>query len=567
MQMKSVGKIILLVIAIIVAVVALAVFAIIYARRVKPHTVLVIRIEGEIPEEAPQNSLQDLFNGPTTTVTDITEGIDRARTDPHITALELRVGETGMSMGKIQEIRDSIQSFNRARKISVAYLEFATNRSYYLASACTTLEMLPKSEFHLHGMMASTTFLRGTFDKLGIYPDFLHIGDYKNATNVYTEKKFTPAHREAIQDLVDDWYRQFVQGIAASRNMKPGEVMKIIAAGPYNSDDAPATGLVDRVAYGDELHEFVERKNRGYDRRIMLHTYLDRTEKFTANKIAVIYAVGEIGPGRSTASPLGGEMIGSETLAQQFRRARTDGFVKAVVVRVDSPGGVAYSSEVIRHELELTKAVKPVVVSMSDVAASGGYWLSMSANRIVAEPGTITGSIGVLMGKFNLQGLYEKLGLSTDYIATTPNSTLEYPLQNFTPEQRALELKNMRETYNDFLEGVATGRHMKVEDVDKIAQGRVWTGERALKLGLVDELGGLHTAISRARELAKIPNSEKVGLLSLPERRSFFERLLEPTDDDSAFAPSPSLHAWLGKLQSLTDYSVWTILPGVPEVR
>jgi len=565
--MKRIPKIILLVLAVVVAAPVAAILGILYARRIKPNTVLVIRIEGEIPEETAQNSIQDIFSGPTTTVTDITEGIERARTDPHITTLELRVGETGMSMGKIQEIRDSIQSFNRARKHSVAYLEFATNRSYYLASACETLDMLPKSEFHLHGMMASTTFLRGTFDKLGIIPDFLHIGDYKNATNVYTEKKFTPAHREATQALVDDWYHQFVQGVAESRNMKPEEVEKVIAAGPFNSDDAPGTGLVDRVAYGDELRDFVNAKNRGYGRRINLHTYLDRTDDFTTDKIAVIYAVGEIGPGRSSASPLGDEMMGSDTLAQQFRRARTDDFVKAVVVRVDSPGGVAYSSEVIRHELELTKQAKPVVVSMSDVAASGGYWLSMSANRIIAEPGTITGSIGVLMGKFNLQGLYDKLGLSTDFVATTPNSTLEYSMQSFTPDQRELELKNMRETYNNFIEGVAAGRHMKVEDVDKIAQGRVWTGERAQKLGLVDELGGLHTAIARARELAKIPADEKVSLLSLPEHRSFIERLLEPGDDDSVFAPAPSLRTWVGKLQSMANYSVWTILPGVPEVQ
>jgi protease-4 len=565
--MKSIRKIILLVIIVVVALPILAIIGVIYARRIKPHTVLMIRIEGEIPELAPQNSLQDLLNGPTTTVTDITEGLERARTDPHITVLELRVGETTMSMGKIQEIRDRIEAFNRARKFSIAYLEFATNRSYYLASACQSLVMLPKSEFHLHGMMASSTFLRGTFDKLGIYPDFLHIGDYKNATNVYTEKKFTSAHREATKGLVDDWYRQFVQGVAQSRNLKPEQVGELIAAGPYNSDDAPATGLVDRVAYGDDVRDFVDKKNHGYDRRISLHQYLDRSEKFTADKIAVIYAVGEIGPGRSAASPLGEEMMGSDTIARQFRRARNDDSVKAVVVRVDSPGGVAYSSEVIRHELELTKAVKPVVVSMSDVAASGGYWLAMSANRIVAEPGTITGSIGVLMGKFNIRGLYDKLGLSTDFVATTANATLEYPYQNFTPAQRETELKNMRETYRDFLEGVAEGRHMKVEDVDKIAQGRVWTGERARQLGLVDELGGLHTAIARARQLAGIPADEKVSLLPLPEHRSFFGRLLESSDDDSALAPTPSVHAWLGKLQSMANYSVWTILPGVPQVQ
>lgn len=565
--MKHLGKIILLIIALVVAVPVLAIVGIIYAHRIKPNTVLVVRIEGDVPDEPPQSGLGSIFGGNALSVTDITEGLDRARTDPHIAALELHVGETGMSMGKIQEIRESIRAFNHARKLSVAYLEFATNRSYYLASACQTIEMLPKSEFHLHGMMASTTFYRGTFDKLGIVPDFLHIGDYKNATNVYTEKKFTPAHREATKDLVDDWYRQFVRDIAVSRNMKPEDVEKAIAAGPYTSDDAPATGLVDRVAYGEEMRGFVEQRNHGYNRRISLRSYLDRTDTFTANKIAVIYAVGEIGPGRSTSSPLGGDVMGSETMAQQFRIAREDDFVKAVVVRVDSPGGVAYSSEVMRHELELTKAVKPVVVSMSDVAASGGYWLSMSANRIIAEPGTITGSIGVLMGKFNLQGFYDKLGLSSDFVATTPNSTLEYSLQSFTPEQRELQLKNMQETYQDFIEGVAAGRHMKVEAVDKIAQGRVWTGERAQKLGLVDELGGLHTAILRAREMAKIPANEKASLLILPERRPFLERLFDLEEEDSAFASAASLQAWLGRLKTLGDDSVWTVLPGVPEIQ
>jgi protease-4 len=564
--MRTIWKIILAVAVIVVVVPVLVVLGIDYARRVKPNTVLEVRIEDEIPEQPPQNSLQDLFSGPSTTVTDITEGIERARTDPHITGIELRVGETTMSMGSIQEIRDRIGAFNNARKFSVGYLEFATNRSYYLASACQTLIMLPKSEFHLHGMMASATFLRGTFDKLGIYPDFLHIGDYKNATNIYTEKKFTAAHREATKSLVDDWYRQFVQGVAASRNLKPAEVERLVAAGPYNSDAAPATGLVDRVGYGEDVQDFVDQKNHGYDRRISLRRYLDRSERFSVDKIAVIYAVGEIGPGRSASSPWGDDMMGSETIAQQFRDVRDDDSVKAVVVRIDSPGGVAFSSEVMRHELELTKGVKPVVVSMSDVAASGGYWLAMSANRIIAEPGTITGSIGVLMGKFNVQGLYGKLGLSKDFVATTENSTLEYPFQNFTPAQREIALRNMRETYNDFLHGVAAGRHMKVEDVDKIAQGRVWTGERARQLGLVDELGGLHTAIARARELAKIPAGEKVGLLMLPPHQSFLERLLNASGEDM-FGPTPSLQTWLGKLESLASYSVWTILPGVPRVE
>jgi protease-4 len=370
-----------------------------------------------------------------------------------------------------------------------------------------------------------------------------------------------------MKGLLDDWFHEFLQGVAESRGLTKEAVEKVIAAGPYNSDALPATHLVDRAAYWDDFENFVEKQDHGYDRRISLHSYLEKSESFATDQIAVIYVAGEIVPGQSSDSPWGGEMLGSETIAREFRRVRDDNFVKAVVVRVDSPGGVAFSSEVIRHELELTQAEKPVVVSMSDVAASGGYWLAMPANRIFAEPGTITGSIGVLMGKFNIRGLYEKLGLSTDFVATTENSTLEYPFQNFTPPQRDIILKNMRGTYSDFLQNVAAGRHMKVEDVDKIAQGRVWSGERARQLGLVDQMGGLHTAIARARELAGIPAGEKVKLLRLPAHRTFFERLMDFSEDEDTFAPAPSLRSWLGRLESLGSYSVWAILPGVPEVR
>jgi len=226
-----------------------------------------------------------------------------------------------------------------------------------------------------------------------------------------------------------------------------------------------------------------------------------------------------------------------------------------------------FSSEVIRREVETTRREKPVVVSMSDVAASGGYWIATSANRIVAEPGTITGSIGVVTGKFNILGLYAKLGLSTDSVKTTENSTLDSPFQNYTPAQREIVQKNMRDIYQDFLEGVAQGRHLKVDQVDKIGQGRVWTGERALQLGLVDELGGLHTAVGRARELAKISRGEKVSLLYLPPRRSLLERVLGLMSDTEMAGGRISPLTWLKSIESLAGEPVWAILPAVPELR
>lgn len=565
--MKTFGKVILTMIVIVLVLEVIGLTVRYYSRRIKPHTILTVRIAGDIPEQAAQDPLTDLLMGTPTTVTDIVEALDRARADSRITGLEMRITESTMNMAKIQDIREEIRKFNRAGKFSVAYLEFATNRSYYLASACQTVLLLPKSLLYLHGMMASTTFFRGTLDKLGIYPDLYHIGEYKNATNVYTEKKYTPAHREATQALLGDWYREYVRGVAESRGLKPEEAEQVMAKGPFGSEEALRAKLVDQVVYWDQARDLVRRKNHGSDRRLSLRTYLDRTSSETGPKLAVIYATGMILPGRSGDAPLGGEVMGSDTISEQFRRAREDDDVKAVVLRVDSPGGAVFPSEVIRREVEITRRQKPVVASMSDVAASGGYWIAMSADRIVAEPGTITGSIGVLTGKYNLRGLFEKLGLSEDLVTTTENSTLEWPFQNFTPAQRQSVQRNMRETYNSFLAGVAEGRHLKVQDVDKIAQGRVWTGEQARQLGLVDELGGLHLAIARAKELAKIPARARVSLLLLPPRRALLEKLLDLAGDAEALSDRAAPYTWLRSLESLARQPAWVLLPAVPEVQ
>ncbi|MBZ5513779.1 MAG: S49 family peptidase, partial [Acidobacteriia bacterium] len=410
--MKKLGKVILWLIGIALVLEILIITAGYFSRRISPHTVLTLRLEGQIEERAPAEPLTTLLTGPQMTVGEVVESLDRAARDSRISGLEMRVGESTLGMASVQEIRRKIRDFNRAGKFSVAYLEFGTNRSYYLASACQTVVLLPTSTLHVRGFMTSTTFLRGTFDKLGILPDFYHIGEYKNASDVYTQKKYTPAHREADQTLLADFFHQYLQGVAEVRGLKPEEVEKLIAAGPYTAPQALDTKLIDRVAYADEVRDFVKQKNHDEDTRLSASAYLDRTERGGRSKLAVIYATGTILPGRSSDSPFGETVMGSDTIAAQFKRAREDSSVKAVILRVDSPGGVTFPSEVIRRELLLTKKQKPVVVSMADVAASGGYWIAMSANRIVAEPATITGSIGVYGGKLNSLGLYEKLGLT-----------------------------------------------------------------------------------------------------------------------------------------------------------
>jgi protease-4 len=570
--MKKAGKIVVWLVGIAVAVEVLGMVLAYASRRIGSHTVLELRLAGDVPEKPPQDPWEQLAGRPTTTVTDIVEALERARTDARITGLRVDVGFSAMRMAKLEEIRDKIRAFGRSGKFSVAYLEFAGNSSYYLASACQTVILLPKSELRVHGLMASSTFFKGALDKLSVVPDLYHIGEYKNATNVFTEKKFTPAHKEATQALLEDWYGEFVRGVAEGRGMKPQEVENAIRKGPFSSEEALAAKLVDRLGYEDEARDFVKQKNDGSERHLSVREYARRTEPSARSKLAVIYATGTIVPGRNGNDSLGEAVMGSETVAEQFRDARQDRSVKAVILRVDSPGGSAFSSEAIRREVEITRREKPVVVSMSDVAASGGYWIAMSANKILAQPGTITGSIGVLTGKFNLTGLYNKLGLTNDYVATSDNATLDYPFQNFTSAQRESVERSMRDVYKNFLQGVADGRHLPVASIDKIAQGRVWSGERARAFGLVDELGGLDKAIDAARDLAKIPKSQSVSLELLPPPKSFFERIVGFLGNEetvwSGSAPPRGwlVRPWLERLEALAREPAWALLPSVPEM-
>jgi protease-4 len=567
MKMKTIGKVFVWLIAIVLALEVVSLAVGYFSRWIPKNTVLAIRLEGSISEEAPQDALSELAFGQRTTVADIVEALDRARTDPRIRGLVVRVGEPLMGLAKMQQVRRKIREFNRSGKFSVAYLEFGTNRSYYLASACQTVILMPRSVLYLRGLMTSTTFYRGTLDKLGVYPDLYHIGEYKNAMNVYTEKKYSPPHREADLALLEDFQRQFIRGLGETRGMPPEEMEQAIARGPFSSEEALAAKLVDRLGYDDESRKLVEEKNKGSDSRLSLHEYLRRTERKGRSKLAVIYATGTILPGHSSESPWGGPVMGSETIAEQFRSVRDDESVRAVVLRIDSPGGAAFASEVIRREVERTHAKKPVVVSMSDVAASGGYWIAMGADKVLAEPGTITGSIGVLAGKFNLTGLYQKLGLSKDHLETTPNSTMDWPFQNFTPAQRESLLRLMNDTYKDFVQGVAKGRKMEPAAVEKVAQGRVWTGEQARERGLVDGLGGFDAAIDAAKQLAKIPKEEQVTLIYLPKPRPLLNRILDLIGSASFVGGRASPGRWLQSLESLARTPVWALLPAVPEVE
>jgi protease-4 len=496
--------------------------------RLGSHSVLVIDAEGAIEEQRGADFFGSLTGG-TPVLHDYLDAIDSARTDSRITGIVVRIAPLSTGWAKLEEIRAHLIAYQTSGKPSICYLGYdgIGNAEYYLASACKEIWLVPTAPVGIHGMMAEAMFFRGTLDKLKIVPQFYHIAEYKTAYNMFTEKKFTPPHREEVESVLRSIYNQYVGDAAQARRMERGEFEALVNAGPILTGDAVKDKLVDRLAYWDQVQDYFKSRGNGGWNPISLNRYRSSLKDTSGQQIAVVTASGLIVSGDSQTSPTGGLVMGGDSVAADIRSARTDSDIRAIVLRIDSGGGSVVGSEVIRREVQLAVGTKPVIVSMSDVAASGGYWIAAPANKIIADPNTITGSIGVLTGKLNLSGLYNLLGVSTDYVATSDNAALYSDQQNFTPAQEAYIQKSLQETYTDFTKGVADGRHMSVEAVDKIAKGREWTGAQAKDLGLVDELGGFDRAIELAKDLAHIPANQSVRLVRFPEERSLLQQLLE----------------------------------------
>jgi protease-4 len=519
--------------------VSAAVLVLIYAAvarepSVASQSTLVLRPGGELHETMPDDVF-GFIDTDVTTVRGFVENLRKAKRDPRIATVLLMPGSLNLPFwGKVQELRDAVIDFRKSGKTVVAFLEYGGDREYYLASAADRVFLLPTAPLDLAGVASYEIFLRGTLDKIGAYPDFHHIGDYKTATNQLTEKTFTPAHREMSESLNRDMYEQLVRGIAESRKKTEADVRTLIDQGPFLPEDALRAGLVDDLAYEDQLDDRVPQLKpaAGDMRRIEAAQYGRISPQSIGirprSRIAVIYAVGVIAGGESGFDPVNGNVAGSATLVDQIRRARDDEGVKAIVLRVDSPGGSSTASDVIWRELMITrdqKRARPLVTSMSDLAASGGYYIAMPGQMIVAQPATLTGSIGIYTGKLVTAGTLEKMGLTTETVKSGANADIYSPFTRFSPGQRARVEDYMQGFYDQFVEKVAESRHTTPERIDAIAQGRVWTGRQARELGLVDRLGGLDVAVEEAKKLARIPADEDVELTVYPPRRSFYEAL------------------------------------------
>lgn len=536
-----------IVIGIVILFLAVFVWLVWAPARLPSNSVLVVDATGQI-EEQRSSDLMHALNGYQPVLHDYLDAIDSAARDPRIAGIVVRIGTMDTGWAKIEEIRSHLLAFQKSGKPSVCYLGYdgLGNPEYFLATGCSQIWLVPTVQVGIRGMMAETLFFRGTLDKLKIVPEYYHIAQYKTAANSYTEKKFTPAHKEEVESLLHSIYDEYVSGVSSARRIDRAKFEKIVERGPLLTRDAVDSRIVDRLGYWDQVRAYFRHGRREWN-PISIEQYREFIPNVTGPTIAVVHATGDIVSGSSQSSATGGFIMGGDTVASELRQVRQDPSVRAIVLRIDSGGGSVAGSEVIRREVELANDVKPVVVSMSDVAASGGYWIATPARKIVADPDTITGSIGVLIGKFNISGLYALLGMSTDYVSTSPNATIFSDQQNFSADQQALIQKSLNETYAQFTGGVARGRHMSIEAVDKIAKGRVWSGAQAKQLGLVDELGGLDTAIQVAKQLSSIPASTAVHIDRYPRQKTFWQLLLEREENLSA-STSTSVQAVLRRI-------------------
>jgi protease-4 len=537
-----IGGIVLALVLIVVIGVAVIVSALRGNRpSIQDNSVLTLKISGVLPDYVPEDPFRRIFGPQPQSLGSLMAQFRKAKVDKRITAVLLDIDISDAGWAKSEEIRSAIQDFRTSGKPVYAYMEMGLNKDYYIATACDKIFVPPPGEIFTIGLSADVMFFRGTLDKLGVYPDVYQIGKYKSAGDMFTQKQMTDAHREYINSMLDDLYGRYVEGIATARNKTVDEVKSLIDSAPYTATQAKDAGLIDGAMYREDVEKELK-KRLGYKDSDELHLARGSDYKQISQeslglnkgeKIAVVYASGDIVSGKSSFGSAGEETIGSDSFVKTLNEARDDKGIKAIVLRIDSPGGSSLASDIMWRAIEAAKAKKPVVVSMSDVAASGGYYIACNANKIVAEPSTITGSIGVVGGKPVVKGFYDWIGISNEYVMRGKNAGMFRESEKFSDSEQAKFKEFLNSTYDDFITKVGKGRNKDKEYINSIGQGRVWTGNQGKDRGLVDEYGGLDKAIEVAKQLANIPADRSIQRIIMPQPPTFLEQLMSAGDDDS----------------------------------
>ena len=510
-----------------------------------------IAIKGELPESPGQMTL---FGDLGTDLRKTIARLDQAAGDEKIAGVILEIRAAALARGKLNELREAIGRVRASGKKVYAQLESAIGAQYLLASACDEIVMPESGVILIPGLYAEFGYYKDLLEKLGIEADILHVGDYKGAGEPYTRRSMSEPVKKNMTALVDDLFDQMITQIASDRNLQVDEVRALVDKGLLRPEEAKEAGLIDRVDYPDSLRTELTAEYDA-DKLVYVLNYAKKNvdtdfsgpmgmmkmfqillggdgsgKSSKGPKIAVVYAVGPIMSGKSESNPFGGEVMGSDTIVEALEEAADDENVKAIVLRINSPGGSALASDLIWRATQETD--KPVVASMGDVAGSGGYYIAMGADRIVADPGTITGSIGVVGGKFNMAGLYGKIGLTTDVISRGKHSGMFSSTANFTDSEREVVTAMMQGVYRQFTTKAAEGRHLPLEKLEELAGGQVYTGRVAKRIGLVDELGTLKDAIQLAKQLAGLKPGEKAELRILPEPQNPLDELFGLDKDE-----------------------------------
>ncbi len=544
---------------------------------IKDKSVLVFDLSTQIRDSKPAANLAQAFSGQKQeiiTLRRVLQSIDKATKDDRIVALFLDGRRGGGSNGyaTMEEVRFALEKFRAAGKKIIAYDVTLSEREYYLSSLADEVIVNPMGMMELNGLSSKQMFFKGALEKYGVGVQVIRVGDYKSAVEPYIRSDLSPANREQTKALITDLWGKFLDTIAESRELDADKLQKLVDANGYlESQEAKQANLIDQVGYYDnvatKLRELTgETEATESFRQVDLGTYANRmipsaeVTSSAAEKIAVIYAEGAIVGGRGSI-----ETIGSDRFAEEFRELREDESIKAIVLRVNSPGGSATASEVILREILLTKKEKPVIVSMGNVAASGGYWIAAGADQIFAEENTVTGSIGVFGLLSNIQEIANQNGITWDVVKTGEFADISSNVRPKTEAELAIYQKSVDKTYRLFLRKVARYRNLPVEKVKKIAQGRVWSGKEAINIGLVDRIGGLESAIDYAAEKAELGNSWQ--LEEYPQQNRFETQLIQHLFDvktlESQGAIDPVTAEFLKIRQELSMLSAFNDPSGV----
>ncbi|HYH39414.1 MAG TPA: signal peptide peptidase SppA [Azospirillum sp.] len=533
--------------------------------------VLTLDLDKPLSSRPDADALGSLI-GREASLRDVLNALERARSDARVKGLLVRIGGHEPGFAEAQEIRTAVERFRATGRFALAYAEGfgeggAGNRSYYLATGFDEVWVQPLGDVGITGLAAQIPFVRGALDQLGIQPQVQQREEYKSFADTFTQRDLTPANREMTQALLSDLSKQLVDGIARARRLDPGEVRALIDRAPLLDQEALQARLIDRIGYRDEAEAEARRRSGGGE-TMELTDYLDTAgpPHRDGTVVALIHAVGTISRGESEGRGISEVTAGSDTIVDAFDQAIEDDDVKAILFRVDSGGGSVTASESIRRAVvRARERGKPVVVSMGDAAASGGYWISMNADRIVAMPGTITGSIGVVAGKMSLEGLSEKLGVHWGVVADAKNAGMWSPFQAFNESEQARLTAMIDRTYATFLAKVAEARKLPADKVRAAAKGRVWTGAQALGLGLVDELGDTETALVRVREAIGLKPDAAVSLEPFPPPKSTLEEIRSVMSGKGLVrdAVARELRAWLGPLVDVVEPGVRAKMPAV----